>query len=145
MTVNQFYLNRAWEAQARQQLARISNKLYRVSAKYEREPALYFAEARFYAWLCGQSWAQQRYWPGKVDVVHTFLRETQRLGLNPSHTSARVTQQVLFASAFSQRWFQRLSAWPRMGDPGSAGKWLCACRFLPTGGDGYDYRRRHQR
>lgn len=112
MTVNPFFLNRAWETQTQRRLDLISQKLYRATVKYQRESLLYFGEARFFAWLCGQPWAQQRYWPEAREVVQTFLRQTKLLDHNPALTIERVTQQALFGSCFSQRWFPRLSAWP---------------------------------
>lgn len=111
MTVQQLHPSQSLEARVQRHLNRISRKLYRATVRYQRESVLYFVEARLFAWLCGQPWAQQRYWAKEVELVHTFLRRTKLLDHNPALTMSEVTQLALFGYCFSDRWFQRMTTW----------------------------------
>lgn len=92
-------------------LQAIDNKLYSMSTRRQRAPMLYLAEARFVAWLCGQPWAQRRYWPGKVETIQRFLRETNLPLSNSTHPPSQVMQQALFCDSFFQHWGWRLRTW----------------------------------
>jgi hypothetical protein len=92
-------------------LHKIDHKLYLMSAKIQREPMLYRAEAQFFAWLCGQPWAQRRYWPAKVAVVERFLQQTNLLMANSQLTPTQVIQQALFCDNFIRHWRWRLNTW----------------------------------
>lgn len=92
-------------------LHKIDHKLYLMSAKIQREPMLYRAEAQFFAWLCGQPWAQRRYWPAKVAVVERFLQQTNLPMANSRLTPTQVMHQALFCDSFIRPWCWRLSTW----------------------------------
>lgn len=92
-------------------LHKIDHKLYLMSAKIQREPMLYRAEAQFFAWLCGQPWAQRRYWPAKVAVVERFLQQTNLPMANSRLTPTQVIHQALFCDNFIRHWCWRLNTW----------------------------------
>jgi hypothetical protein len=93
-------------------LRKIDNKLYTLSARLRREQPLYLAEARGFAWLCRQPWAQRRYWPKQVAVVQDFLRATDLARYDPALQPEQVIQQALFCDSFFRHWRSRLLAWP---------------------------------
>lgn len=95
----------------RRLLQSIENNLYSMSSGRQHAPLLYLAEARFFAWLCGQPWAQRRYWPAQVALVQRFLHETN-LPMAPSRlTPTQVMHQALFGDNFIRPWRWRLSTW----------------------------------
>ena len=94
-----------------QLLHKIEGNLYAMSARIQRSPMLYWAEAQFLAWLCGQSWAQRRYWSSKVETVERFLRETALPLSNSQSAPIQVVQQALFCDNFIRHWRWRLSTW----------------------------------
>lgn len=92
-------------------LRKIERKLYAISARKQREPMLYLAEAQLFVWLCGQPWAQRRYWSKKAAVVERFLHQTN-LPMAPSRlTPTQVMHQALFCDNFIRDWRWRLSTW----------------------------------
>jgi lauroyl/myristoyl acyltransferase len=113
MTVGQVKnYRRQWEADALKGLTKGRNKVYRRLVKARWEPTLYFVEARLMAWLCGQPWAQRRYWGKKVALVQEFLRATNLAMYDPALQPAQVIRQALFCDSFFFDWRSRLSAWP---------------------------------
>lgn len=111
MTGAQSKLRRSLSSRKTRLLQKIEYKLYLMSAKKQREPMLYLAEAQLFAWLCGQPWAQRRYWPAKVAVVERFLHQTNLPMANLQLTPSQVMQQTLFCDNFIRQWRWRLSTW----------------------------------
>lgn len=95
----------------RRLLQSIENNLYSMSTGRQHAPRLYRAEVRYFAWLCGQPWAQRRYWPAKVAVVERFLQQTKLPTANARLTPTQVMHQALFCDNFIRHWRWRLSTW----------------------------------
>ena len=104
MSGTQFYPLRALKATVRRQAKRLSAKLYRVSSNYGVAHHLYLAEARYFAWLCGQPWAQQRFWASEVEMMQRFLRETNILKLNQKLEPKAIVHQALLGDTLHKRW-----------------------------------------
>lgn len=111
MTMAKARSGRTLRSRQRQLLQSIENNLYSMSSGRQYAPLLYLAEARFFAWLCGQPWAQRRYWPAKVAVVERFLHQTNLPMANSRLTPTQVMHQALFCDNFIRPWRWRLSTW----------------------------------
>lgn len=111
MTMAKARHGRNLSSRQRRLLQSIENNLYSMSTGRQHAPRLYRAEVRYFAWLCGQPWAQRRYWPAKVAVVERFLQQTKLPMANARLTPAQVMHQALFCDNFIHQWRWRLSTW----------------------------------
>lgn len=107
MNGTQFYPRRGLKAAVRRQANSVSEKLYHVSSNYGMAHWFYLAEARYFAWLCGQPWAQQRFWVTEVAIIQRFLRATALLTLNSALDPKFIMQQALLGEVLRSRWQPR--------------------------------------